>query len=370
MPAKGFLAQSQKDNLQKALKDSDRSQFTQRILMLLLMNDGKTYQEISEFLGCSCRSVAYWCVHGDPDNLESLKDDRRKGNYQKATNEYIELLMGVIDKEPSELGYEFGRWTTARLATYLEERTGIKLSGEQVRRILKQKKYAYLWAKYSLEDKQDPIKREVFKEKLFGYLEASKSCPERLQVWFWDESGFSLRVIRRKNWSKKGSSKKVTGQRSRGRVNVMGGVRFHDSKRMCYFIEKGNGEIFYEQLKKLNDFVKKEWVIAGNLESNFSDNGPLILIILDNASYHKKKVIIEAIEKQLPNIQLYFLPAYSPDMNLVELVWHSAKEYVAHRLFKSVDELKNLLDRLLNQGELIIKWGRKIKNKGNIAIAS
>lgn len=47
MPAKGFLSQFQKDNLQKALKDSDRSQFTQRILMLLLMNDGKTYQEIS-----------------------------------------------------------------------------------------------------------------------------------------------------------------------------------------------------------------------------------------------------------------------------------------------------------------------------------
>lgn len=46
----------------KLLKDSDRSQFTQRILMLLLMNDGKTYQEISEFLDCSRRSVAsFFC---------------------------------------------------------------------------------------------------------------------------------------------------------------------------------------------------------------------------------------------------------------------------------------------------------------------
>lgn len=62
-----------------------------------------------------------------------------KGNYHKATNEYIELLMGILEKEPSELDYEFGRWTTARLDVYLEEKTGIKLSGEQVRRILKQK---------------------------------------------------------------------------------------------------------------------------------------------------------------------------------------------------------------------------------------
>lgn len=54
------------------------------------------------------------------------------------------------------------------------------------------------------------------------------------------------------------------------------------------------------------------------------------------------------IEKEIPNIQLYFLPEYSPNFNLVELVWPSAKEYIAHRLFQSIEELQNLLDRLLN----------------------
>jgi hypothetical protein len=33
--------------------------------------------------------------------------------------------------------------------------------------------------------------------KLQKYLEASKAAPQKLQVWFWDESGFSLKVIRR-----------------------------------------------------------------------------------------------------------------------------------------------------------------------------
>ena len=159
MPAKGFLNQAQKEELQKALLESHRPHFTQKILMLLLMNDGKTYQEISDFLGCSYRTVAYWCAQGNPDDLETLRDGREQGNHHKATAEYIKLLMETIEKQPSELGYEFGRWTTARLATYLAERTGIELSGEQVRRILHKKKYAYLWAKYSLEDKQDSQKR-------------------------------------------------------------------------------------------------------------------------------------------------------------------------------------------------------------------
>lgn len=310
MPAKGHLSQSQKERLQKALSESENPKLTQRILMLLLMDDGKTYQEISNWLGCSYRSVAYWCVHGDPDNLESLSDGRKQGNYRKATDEYIKLLMDLIEKEPTELGYEFGRWTTVRLSTYMEEQTGIKLSGEQIRRILNRKKYAYLWAKYSLEDKQNPSKREAFKDKLQGYLEASKADPEKIQVWFWDESGFSLRVIRRKNWGKKGHPKKVTGKRSRGRVNIMGGLRFHDKKRMCYFIEKGTGESFYEQLIQLNNFVKDEWVMQGNNELYFPELGPKILIILDNASYHKKKIVLAEIEKNLPNIQLYFLPEY------------------------------------------------------------
>ena len=54
----------------------------ERILMLLLLNDGKTYQEIADFLGLSLRRVAYWCVHGDPDNLATLEDGRKKGNNQ------------------------------------------------------------------------------------------------------------------------------------------------------------------------------------------------------------------------------------------------------------------------------------------------
>ncbi|MEG5102774.1 IS630 family transposase, partial [Microcoleus sp. AT13-A5] len=53
----------------------------------------------------------------------------------------------------------------------------------------------------------------------------------------------------------------------------------------------------------------------------------------------------------------------------VELVWHSAKEYVANRLFESIEKLEALLHKLLNEGGLIMKWNRKIKNKGNLVNA-
>ena len=219
MPAKDFLDLEEKKNLQKALKEEERAEVRERILMFLLLNDGKTQREIAEFIGCSLKTVAHWCVHGDPNNLESLEDGRKNGNHKKATEEYINLLLKIVDEDPKEFGYEFGRWTAARLAEHLEKETGIKLSGSQVRRILRRKKYVYIWAKYSLEDRQDPEKRKEFKQKLAEYLKIAKEEPNKLQVWFWDESGFSLRVIRRKTWGKKSQRKKVSGQRRSGIVS-------------------------------------------------------------------------------------------------------------------------------------------------------
>ena len=72
MLAIGFLSLEQKQHLQQLLKQSDRSEMRERVLILLLMNDGRTQEEIAALIGCSRRTVAYWCVHGDPDTIESL----------------------------------------------------------------------------------------------------------------------------------------------------------------------------------------------------------------------------------------------------------------------------------------------------------
>jgi len=148
----------------------------------------------------------------------------------------------------------------------------------------------------------------------------------------------------------------------------MGGVRYSDKKRFVEFLDKGNAINFYKVLKIFYQELIYEWVEAGNQAEDFAEKGAKIVIILDNASFHKQEECIQKNEAEMPNLHLEFLPEYSPDYNLIELVWHSAKEYVANRLFKSTEELEYLLHRLLNEGKLIIKWGRKLKNKGNAII--
>ena len=62
MPVQNFLTLDQVEKLQSALRESELPHVRERLLILLLQNDGKTQQEIGQFLGCSPRTVAYWCM--------------------------------------------------------------------------------------------------------------------------------------------------------------------------------------------------------------------------------------------------------------------------------------------------------------------
>ena len=76
MPAKNHRSQNPKQTLIKLLKESDDNYVRENVLILLLINDGKTYRKFSEFRESAYTTVAYWSVHGDPDNLNSFLDKR------------------------------------------------------------------------------------------------------------------------------------------------------------------------------------------------------------------------------------------------------------------------------------------------------
>ena len=60
-------------------------------------------------------------------------------------------------------------------------------------------------------------------------------------------------------------------------------------------------KLFYEELIS-------EWVSAGNQASKFAGKGAKIVIVIDNASFHKKEEYLKKIETEMPNLHLEFLP--------------------------------------------------------------
>lgn len=54
------------------------------------------------------------------------------------------------------------------------------------------------------------------------------------------------------------------------------------------------------------------------------------VIILDNASWHRKKILKELAEAV--GCRVIFLPPYSPDFNPIEKVWAALKKFVKNHM--------------------------------------
>ena len=91
---------------------------------------------------------------------------------------------------------------------------------------------------------------------------------------------------------------------------MMGFLRYSDKKRFVQFVKKGNSETFFEVRSVFYAEAIREWVEDGNLAEEFEAKGPQIVIILDNASFHKKAEIIQKREEEIPKIHLEYLPPY------------------------------------------------------------
>ena len=77
-------------------------------------------------------------------------------------------------------------------------------------------------------------------------------------------------------------------------------------------------------------------------------------VVLDNASIHRSGVFKEKLtDWQQRGVYLHFLPPYSPELNLIEILWRKVKyEWLPLDAYQSYGHLKKwLLEILGNVGE-------------------
>lgn len=77
--------------------------------------------------------------------------------------------------------------------------------------------------------------------------------------------------------------------------------------------------------------------------------GKTVAIILDNASYHKSKVVKKYLAEN-SSIRLFYLPSYSPEYNPIERVWKWVKPHV-----QAAKTISNGLKELLERFSIIIE---------------
>ena len=99
-------------------------------------------------------------------------------------------------------------------------------------------------------------------------------------------------------------------------------------------VERTNSETFVESLKELRQ-----------------EYGRLI-ILLDNASYHRYRAVNEFVKSACGEIKLAYLLPYTPQLNPIEIQWRVLKEMLAGKYFESTDGLVGAITDLIDSGQM------------------
>jgi transposase len=123
------------DQLYHTTKDVRLRMRTQ--MVLLAAEQRMLVPEIARIVRCDEQTVRTWLKRYLAEGVAGLADAPRPGVTPKVTPEYRALLIETVRQRPRSLGQPYSLWTLQRLADYMAEQTGIRVSYVTVRAHLK-----------------------------------------------------------------------------------------------------------------------------------------------------------------------------------------------------------------------------------------
>ena len=122
------------DVLYQSTKDVRLRQRAQ--LVLLAAEKSMVAREVGEIVRLDEQSVRRWLKRYMAEGIEGLQDQPRPGVAPVVTDAYRTQMVAAVRRRPRSLDLPFSMWICQRLADYLAEETGIRVSDETVRRHL------------------------------------------------------------------------------------------------------------------------------------------------------------------------------------------------------------------------------------------
>jgi transposase len=182
-----------------------------------------------------------------------------------------------------------------------------------------------------LKKKQCPIEQESKKEALNEV--SALGAAGLIEVYFGDESGFWQTPVVARAWQFRGDEIRLLPEKGK-RVSVFGLLN-SDCEGRFWRSEKA---------------IKTEFVIEC-LEEWMKEKGekPRVLV-LDNAKIHRSKLMKEKLaEWEEKGFYIFFLPPYSPHLNIIEILWRKMKyEWLKPQDYLSFESLTKAIKEILS----------------------
>ena len=283
-----------------ARKFSTDAQQQIRYQVIRLRKQGRKHNEISAITGVS-RSICstWWTLYqkGGKKALKIKQRGRPKGSCRtlKAEQEK-ELQKAIRDKCPDQIKLPFVLWTRVAVQQLIKQLWAIKMPirtvGEYLNRwnFTPQKplKKAY---------KQNPKAVKAWLNTEYPDI-STRAKKENAEIHWGDETGLCNDSYHGRSYAPRGKTPAIKLHPRCQRVNLISSVTNQGKVRFMVYKNRMNSQTMIKFMERLIKGADKK-----------------IFLIVDNLKVHHSYIVKDWLKEHENEIELFFLPSYSPELN-------------------------------------------------------
>jgi len=282
----------------RSVDSATRTEIRKRAIKLIL--SGTQKKKVAEIFGVNQNTITNWVKKHKEIGLKGLEDKVRgvKSEDKKLLNASLEKQIQALitDTMPDQLKLPYGVWTRKAVRELVFREFGIELAintmGDYLRKWgfspQKPKKRAY---------EQCPKKVQKWLDEEYPAIK-QKAKKEGAIIHWGDETGARNVNQHGRSYAPKGKTPVKKNMAKRFSVNMISTVTNQGMVEFMIYTGTMNSE-------RLITFL--EQLIKGKEHK--------IFLILDNLRVHHSKHIKKWLENKTNQIEIFYLPAYSPEKN-------------------------------------------------------
>ncbi len=318
------LTSSENDELRSIYKHHGSCSVRRRAQALLLSHRGFDVNTISTILDVHRNTVSRWIDQWNERQVDGILTCEGQGRPRIFSEDEEKTLILALANDPRSI---------KRVAVEVEQETGKKASPQTVKRVVKEFDKCWKRIRKTVFGHPDPDKYKASKQKLLELIEQDKNG--QIDLIYFDESGFDLTPQIPYAWQSKGreGTLRIPSSHSK-RINILGFLHTRDLKLTSFLVEHSvNSATVISLMDEFCNHLDKKTVV-----------------VIDNASIHTSRAVNDKLDEwKEAGLNLFFLPTYSPELNLIEILWRKIKyEWIPFSAYKGINRLRNELNKVLN----------------------
>jgi len=261
-----------------------------------LRKRGMTRKEIGDIVGVHADTVGRW-LKLSQKQLKVNRGGRKPGESRHlAADQETKIRKMITDKTPDQLKMPYALWTRKAVMELIEQEAGIKMPIRTVGEYLKRWGFTpQKPAKRAYEQNPKAVQRWLDED--YPEIKA-RAKAENAEIYWGDETGMRSDSQHGRGYAPKGKTPIVRLNANRTSTNMISAITNQGKVRFRVFDGTMNADI-------LIDFCTRLIKSAGRK----------VYLVLDNLRVHHAKIFKAWLAKHEGEIEVFYLPSYSPELN-------------------------------------------------------